>query len=603
MSRTIVNYGEITLYNVTTRRWSQEVTYDETGTDVIGSKFSLAFDGIIHTQRIPLTDSITYVSTGGGNPSNAVSAYTSIRQRLNEPRQTLLVLHDSEPMLHVTSSTGGVAIGQSTDIDNGPKPRRVEITSVVSNTAFRVRFEIDVMVGRCPPSANSMVVSNRWSVTETRDQNFCTTRTIDGVLRLAVSREFFETSPVGHQFLGLVFPILETGFRRENLSFTADADGLNCRYSIVDRQVDHSAPWPATDMQVQHTEGTSDGIKFGSNVQVQLKGPPYVDKRLLIERAIQIADSRLLFLEQSANPTQIITRADITDFIGAEAMITLNIQTLHLTDSPRALLTDLRINTLGKPLTLPEAVAEGEEIPGTEYDRAISPLSRLYGYSPEGERRPSVLVMLHAYLQDKVCRDDEYKSINLGSGTPEETEEEDRERPTDITEIPAEGAIPESDFDDHYRSEAKQAIYTISKITSQYMTHDMKVAMPFSKIAPARNVSSPTNVVFDLCEPQCMRRIDIDMERVGELPQIPEPFSTILDGTLIATRLKKDETIYPPVLTADGRYEVFRIEATFWYSLNRPPLPDEQMRIGSHHFATGLKNFVTQNEMYESQLA
>lgn len=602
MSRTIVQYGEIILYNVVTRRWSQEVSYDETGTDVIGAKFSLAFDGIIHAQRIPLTDSITFVSTGAGNPASAVQAYESISRRLNEPRQTLRVLIGNETMLHVTSSTGNAPLSLSTDIDNGPKPRRVEITSIVSNAAFRVRFEIDVMVGKCQVSTAAMVVSNRWSVAESMDSNFCTTRTIDGRLRLAVSRESFENFPVGHQFKGLVFPALETGFRRDNISFTSDADGLNCSYSITDRQVDHSAPWPATDMQVQHTEGTSDGIKFGSNIQVQLKGPPYVDKRLLIERAIQIADSRLMFLEQSATPTQVITSANITDFIGAEAMITLNLQTIHLTDSPRALLTNLRVNVMGRELRLHEAIAEGEEIPGTEYNRAISPLPRLYGYSPEGERRPGVLVMLHAYLKDAQCLDDSYKSINLGATTLESTKDEERERPTEVAEMP-EGSIAESDVEDRYRSEAKAAIYTISKITSQYVTNDMKVAMPFSKIFPLRNVLAPTNVVFDLCEPQAMRRIDVDMERVGELPQIPEPFPVIIDGTLIATRLKKDETIYPPVLTADGRYEVFRVEATFWYSLSRPPLPDEALRMTSHHFANGLTNLFTQNQLYDSQLA
>jgi hypothetical protein len=598
VSRTVVQYGEIILYNVTTRRWSQEVTYDETGTDVIGARFSLAFDGLIHAQRVPITDSITFVSSGTGNLGSAVAAYDSIRRQLNEPRQTLTVLNGNEPMLVVTPSTTDV-LGITTDIDNGPKPRRVEITSVVSNAAFRVRFEIDAMVGSCPVSKNSVVVSNRWSVAEAMDSNFCTTRNIDGTLRLAISREVTDTFPVGHQFKGLVFPHLETGFRREAMTFTSDADGLHCRYNVVDKQVDHSAPWPATDMQVQHTEGTSDGIKFGSNVQVQLKGPPYVDKRLLIERAIQIADSRLQFLEQSSKPTQVIMKADITDFIGAEAMIVLNIQTLHLSDSPRALLTHLRINTLGSPLQLGEAIAEGEEIPGTEYDRSISPLPRLYGYSPEGERRPGVLVALHAYLKGNVCVPDGYVT---GVTHDEDTKEESRERPTEVAEVP-EGSIPESTEDDRYRDEAKNALYTISKITSQYVSRDMKVAMPFSKIFPLRNNNSPTNVVFDLCEPQTMRRIDIDMERVGELPQIPTPFQTIVDGTIIATRLSKDETIYPPVLTADGRFEVFRIEATFWYSLSRPPQPNELLRIGSHHFATGLTNGITQNQIYEDQLA
>jgi hypothetical protein len=626
---TVLIYNDVIFYNVVTRRWSHEMVYDDSGTDLIGERLSISVDGIIHAQRTPVTDSVAYVtasSPGSQNVATATSSFRVIEDLLKMPRRRLQVYFGAtdtlDPRTKVvdvnapldpgSGSYGGI-IG--TDIDNGPKPRRVELFSIVGNAAFRVRFEIDVMVGDCKRiNQQNIVVSNKWRLTEDMNSDFYCTRRIDGKLRLALSKRRGGTFPSGHGFKALTMPVLEPGFRRESISFTSEENGLNCSYSVVDRQVHYAAPWPATDMEVVHEEATTDGTHYLSGVTIRLTGAPHTDKRLLIERATQIVEQRLDFTTRSpSEPEQIITRAGIRDYIGKDNVIEMDLQVMQV-PKEAAFLTRLRKEKLGVPLELPalsittETPSGGQtttttsEIPGTEYDPRFSPLPQLYGYTPhEGERRLGVLMLLHCFLQEP-CLLNSQRGIYAGETIETASENDPRERETTIRDLPP-GSLQEDTDDDHYSEGARAAVYTMSKISNKYVTNRMLVQMPFSKIIPIQNQNNPTCVIFDLAEPQACRIIEIDIERAGAPPKIPGPLDRIADGTLIQVLKHKDETIYPPVLTADGRHEVFRVVARYEYILSRPPLSTEQLRLGTHPYTKDLTASLSQLELYDASLA
>lgn len=632
---TVLVYNGVVFYNVVTRRWDHDMVYDESGTDLVGERLSIVVDGIIHAQRAPVVDSTTYV-TASSNPGSAIASFRTIEDLLKIPRRRLQVffgvtdqnlsgaakvidvsaagslLPDSTGSTTPASVVGGI---QGTDIDNGPKPRRVQLFSIVGNAAFRVRFEIDVMVGDCKTiSPNNIVVSNKWRLTEDMDSNFFSTRRIDGRLRLALSKGRTGTYPSGHGFKALAMPVLEPGFRRESISFTSEEDGLHCGYSVVDRQVHNAAPWPATDMEVLHEEATTDGTHYLSGVTIRLYGAPHTDKRLLIERAVQIVEQRLDFTSRSpSEPEQIITRASIKDFIGKENIIEMDLQVLQV-PKEAAFLTRLRKEKLGVPLELPALSVSTEttsgnqtttttsEIPGTEYDPRFSGLPQLYGYTPhEGERRIGVLMLLHCFLQEP-CTTNANRAVYSGVPTESPTEADHRERETTIRDMPP-GSLDDDPDEDNYSEDTRAAVYTMSKITSQYVTHKMRVQMPFANLLPARTPTSPTAVVLDLAEPQACRVIEVDVERAGDLPHVPTPLDTITDGTLVQVLKCKNEKVYAPVLSADGRHEIFRIVVVYEYMLSRPPLPSEQLRINSHPYTKNLTNSLSQNEIYDTALA
>lgn len=601
---TTVTYNGITLHNVVTRRFDQEITYDQSGTDLIGHKFSLSFEGILHAQRVPLSLSTAYIAPIGISSANSAAAvYDTVKRLLGQPRGLLIVQFGGQTVLSAgpTAISGETAVGRGgldPDVDNGPKPRRVAISHVSGNSVYRVSFDIDCTLSLCSPGRSNMVLSNRWQIVESMDANFFVERRIQGRMRLSSSH-----GVGGHAFKHVIVPGLEIGFARKRVEFAVEENGLDCTYTIVDNQVHTSAPWPATKMSARHTEATSDGVKFISDVYVRLDGPPHVDKRLLIERAVQIADNRLNFIEQTTStgedePQMLIEFAQITDHIGEEATVELNIRVQQLRTAGE-FLTHVRKEVLGTPLALEQLKDDAGDINGTEYDPRLSPYPALYGYDPHGgERRPAVLLLLQCYLQNP-CINIHSPSQGQQEADNENTPEREREG-TQVEERPP-GSIEEEQLD-RYSDSARAALYTMSKITTQYVTQDMKVAMPISRIVPARNIQAPTNVIFDLCEPQAYKKIDIDVERAGQLPELPEPHAVITDGTLVATRKSKDERLYPPVLSADGRHQIFRIEATYWYILNRPPLDGEQLRIGRHPNTQGLVSFVSPNQLYESSL-
>ncbi len=122
---TTVTYNGVTIHNVVTRRWDQEIVYDDSDTDTIGARFSLDFEGIIHAQ-VPTGGGLTSTpahTTGAGignNPISATEAYKSARARLSEPREDLVVRFGGEVALLVTSSERSEV--DSMDVNHGPKP-------------------------------------------------------------------------------------------------------------------------------------------------------------------------------------------------------------------------------------------------------------------------------------------------------------------------------------------------------------------------------------------------------------------------------------------------------------------------------------------------
>lgn len=600
---TRLTYNGVTLHNVTTREFRQEIIYDASNTDLIGSRFFITVDGVIHNQRATssddLEDGLLYVSHGNVSRTSSTSAiYDHLKRLLSEPRKEL--------KFYVGASASGGGDGVLTiapiskdknegDIENGPKPVDVRLISIVGSSVFRVRFSIQAAVGLVSGGQANVVLNNRWSLHETMDENFFTERRIDGTLRLAYST-LSETGGDGsipahvHKFLCI--PALESGFKRRSINFGCEPDGLTCVYTVVDKQTHTAAPWPATSITGTHTESMADGVSFVSQVQIRLQGPPHIDKRFLIERAVQVTENRLAFInEPSAGEVkQQLLYAEIVDHIGDENAIEMTVKMRQLLSDAEGF-SRLLTGTLGTPLEL------------EDYDRKLSAVPKLYGYDSQGgERRPTVLWLLHCYLQTPgsgVHGINDNKIIREES-VPELLRSETQVIEQETHEI--EKAQHSHYSTDHFSPDNSQsALYTMSKIVSEYDIDDMKVAMPFSIRYPPVS-GGATNVVLDLCEPQTRRRVEVDVERLGRPPQIGTPLSTYTDGTLVATRMKHNLCVFPPILSPDGRDPVYRIKATTFYSLSRPLVAGEKFRIGVHPYTKGLEKSLTANAIYSDSL-
>ena len=389
---TVVQYGGVKLYNVLTRKWEQEIFYDSSGTDAIGHKYSLTFEGILHMQRVPLNAGEVYIEGDTASP-NVFSLLERVRLLLMRPREKLTVTVAGITVIEVEPPKVGQG-NTKEDIDNGPKPKNISVTILGSN-AFRVSFSVDAIVGAC--GSNVSVLSNRWRLSETMDSNFHITRTINGKLRISKGMvQAGKGTPI-HHFKGTIIPPLESSFRRDRMTFTAEEDGLTATYEVVDRQVHHAAPWPATSMNATHTEMTQHGTFFVSEMRVRLQGDPAVDKRLLLERAMQIIEARLHIEDiSSKNRKASLESYIITDHIGEHSVVEISARVRRVDAIASSMKLGLVLNELGKELKLNEPIQGNRNVRGAKYSSQESRVPKTYGFKassnlPDWERRPAVL--------------------------------------------------------------------------------------------------------------------------------------------------------------------------------------------------------------------
>ena len=244
MNGTTVVYNDVRLINVATRQCEQDIILDPSGTDVVGQRMLMTWDTTCHVQHLAeMVHGVEGYSLGY-NGSSMAELFTLARFKLSEPRKLLSVYVDNDLLFQVwPANPASVNTVPNFDVNNGPHPKRVIVRQIVGSEVVYLSFSLEYTTGQCSDGTGPyIVVSNKWSVAEERDNNFFTTRRITGQVRLA------HNMYAGHAFLPWCVPGLEYGFKREVIAFDSAANGLDASYQIVDRQTHTAAPWPAASM-------------------------------------------------------------------------------------------------------------------------------------------------------------------------------------------------------------------------------------------------------------------------------------------------------------------------------------------------------------------
>jgi hypothetical protein len=606
--------------NVMTRGWDQEIVYDDSGTDVLFTRYKLSFEGTIHLQAA-LVGTSTWtgrLSSSSINPqfvpssptvqgeSDVARLYQNVSRLLSQARGGLAISMAGNSVLTVwPAAYSGMAQGEiGWDTDNGPKPQSLSLEHISGGNLFRVRWSVDATVTQCSRQnaeiLPSIVLNHRWSVDETMDANFFITRTIAGKVR-------FSKSEINHQaYKEIIIYPLEQGFRRQSVQYQVDPSGLEATYTVVDRQVHTSAPWPATRISGTHAETTGDGVNFYSECNVRLEGPPHADKRLMLERAFHIVDARIHFLTEEINKDWMLESAAVVDHIGEENAIEVRFRIRQQKDSPRVALGNIIEGNLCRPLSLPP-LSQGEAEAGVGYyDPTVSWKPETWGYSPQKtDPRTAVSFILYHYLESPCST---RKTITGDNITP--SSEDDGwipfvfEGPPPDTSAGPQGGDVDVSPGDKINPKAKLAIYTYSVMKNRYSLAPSRVMFPLSRAIDDTDDTADSAVAVTFGKGLCQREITIDVERVGELPAIPEPLDQYTDGTLRGHLLDHWIEPHPPTLSPDGRQTIHRVTAHYVYGLNRQPKPDEKISIGVMPF-TSLEGKDTQfalSELYDDQL-
>jgi hypothetical protein len=388
----------------------------------------------------------------------------------------------------------------------------------------------------------SGVLNNRWNMSDKLDQNFYTTRTITG--RLRVNRATLDPQA----FRAWVIPPLQQGFIREAIECTTSVDGLTLDYNVTDREMFVAPPGEATDWDGTHTRITGDGSQTHDELALTLQGPKDADKANLMALAATIIEQKCSI----GDPGVVLEQASVVDFLNENkveirARVTrTNVDPMRVFNLPRG--------NFGKPLTIDGYDKDAARVPATFGTATAAGLFVCYLQSP--------------------CND--AHSINLAEGEPTTNVTIELSPNTNTYEYT--GEIPtDEEVAGNYNIEELSNVYTHYEMTSTYVTQNNAIQLP---LAAASDTTEDTSVIVRLAPPTTRRRVHVLAQRAGAWPLLPKASEITFGGQptfLIGREHKQPRT---PKLMPDGKTKLYEIEYSFVVATKRPVTDDSTLEVG-----------------------
>ena len=533
---TTLEYNGLTLVDVLTKRFDQEAVYDESNTDLLFYRFSVSVVAYCHPNQ-----NATTVNVSPNPGGTSVDVQSAVRLALMERSRAFDFKVDGQSLLQ-----GGAAY----DYENGPIPTHCRVTHITAATMMRVEFDITVSNLECAqPSGAGDVINNRWSMSDDIDANWYITRAING--RLRVKSHQFDPQ----NFRALVIPPLGNGFHREAIHCATSVDGLTLEYSVVDRQVHASPPFPATTWSGTHAVSTNVGGAMAfSEFHLRLTGPPRIDKRDLVATAALVATQKLELLSGK----YVLQHGAIIDYL-EENTVELQIRLTHTFDTGEIIdFFGLSFSQIGKPVVLPG------------YDHTVSPAPGIFGDD-------DLAGWLVCYLQSP-CN--ATHAIQTGARPPYTNYNPGQSGSTRVTittgTIPQDGVAPGNINTAQY-----QAMFTYAQIDSDFEEHTGLVGLPLASTA----VTSPSQPTPDTIgfvkfhKPVVRRTVRMALERSGAFPTVPAPQDFVDSNGIKHRYLGRRFKQQAPDYGADIRTLEYSVDAEYYYALSRPIEPNESYHL------------------------
>jgi len=590
---TTVVYNGVVLAGVQTLLFDQEIVYDESDTDMIYSRFIIRVETLVQQVGTNYTASPAEhrAYPVGGNTPTAVSSMEKLHEQLSHPRGVFTYSVGGNVLVQAND----IALSPFRDVNNGPSPKSVNITHVANSQLFRVEFEIEVCTVKCGevdfgnddgigvlPHAN--VLNNRWSLRDTMDGNFYWTRSWEGELRVAHR----SVNPQAVRYL--VVPPLVNGYKREAFSFTTPKNSLLLRYTITDKQRAAAPPPPATDWDATYIEAASlGGAKGHAEISVSMIGPPGNDvKRALLTRAVQVAEARLGDLKRVFRKNAegvYLTSAAIIEHLAVNR-VDVKMQVLHQRKD-MAKYYGFLLGTIGTTLDKKQKDGPGKPVPNYNPNKFLNPL--LYDST-------SPLSVFANYVQSPCSPI--HGIAGIAPLVPEEVDkgEEDSKPEEPIYETPSE--LPDQGSDELVKDDDGN-IYTYAAVDSTYVVETGRLQVPVGDT----DANNPSAYHPRIHQPTAVRILDVEVERVGAAPQLPNPLDKVTDANGIDGYLiRYNMTQQAPDVGVDSKVLIFRATVRLEYGLERAPRPDELFEMGAvpHLTLDAIDNLFNGNEDFIS---
>lgn len=589
---TEVIYNNVVIKNCLTKRFEQEIVPTDDGSDDLFHRYTVHVSGIV-TGNNGAVDVIGYEGDNTGEPAGT---YRGFREALADPRQYF------EMRVGVTAnSTGtvllrGVPYGAGTrpaedpglDVNNGPRCRTISIEHIAGNTVFRVEAVFEVCVVGCPGglmSNKTGVLSNKWTVSDEVNGDLVTTRTYQGVLRVASA--YIDPNSLR----GLVVPLLQPGMKREQMAFEVARDGLTIGWTVRDQEVIYAAPAPATNWHFRYDESTVDGTTMRSKVSIMMEGPRTCSRQDLVRLAAAFAYNRLVAARGVNRPNAeggLIfdflsvseeSGSDTSNRVYLEAAGHASVKAPANKNMPiEAALGGLE-NRIGRHV---EAKDWGPNAP--QYNPDLSP----GGGVGEGVAVEGPIPRFGAFVSYLQCACCETHTIGAFAPQVKPGETSAQGERANITVRTVETV---SDPLASYLSEEhSKSLYLEWQLETSYDLDEGLVAMPVAGSVVVGTSQQQTESrdsvrIISLHPPICTRTVRLAGERAGKRPELPK-MVTFTDGNGIKhTRLRRIIKPSTSWRTADGQ-EMFRVDAEYEFALARAPEDGAELDVGSNPWDT-----------------
>lgn len=571
MSGTTVVYNGVYLTNCLTVSFEQRAEYDNSGTDLLYSVFQIHVRGTLHADP-DHNHRITRTQLKGLTFSGSVQTEAQrIQYLLMQPRGEFEYWVEDQLLLKANGISGDIA----QDTNNGPKPQECSWTPVGSQY-FRVDFSIEICRVQCDngqgyiTGTNAAVLNNRWSVREQRDASFFTTRTVEGVLRLANGSHW------PHTFHSIVVPPLPDGYQRQRMSFVDSTDGLSLRYSVVDKQRYASPPYPAIDWHAVYTENTAKtGELAMGEMRIMLEGDPWCDKQLLAKVAIAISLERLRGLQEGGGDEgdQAVMINSSLSVHMHEPRVDFSCTVKH--DQATVEAFGVRWDYIGRDNFESDAFVEYDPDKWPAPDPVSgSPQARLWSH----------------YLQTP-CGGS--KGVDGDDKEPEEEEEstaDDNVSQNRDTLQPVEGTKFQQGTDDPIEQQSPPPIDAVQASPTLY-THweleddwevDHNIAhLPLAATIANQDAYATTSVATATGAPLARRTIYIHAERVGRWPRFPLPTTFVDNNNIRMTLMNHQINVRNTLLLPNGQQRLYRMIVQYDYAMSRPLAQTDQQRLAA----------------------
>lgn len=659
-----IYYNGLALKDCVVKRFQQEAVRDASQTDVIFQQFTITVESTTVEQGYMDLDigpqygrnSFNFVPMGGSTGNPLANTLRQMQDLLTQNRRDFWMMlggqttgdpaEDYEKPIIVAAGSltdsddnntmpsnprtgsGSIQRFQVIDVENGPHVEDVAVEQIFGGKAARVSATFKVSVVPCgegsyenispnpddqwlrPDANNGVILSNCWGITESKDQNWVTSRVIEGEIRTRHHTYFAQN------YRDMVLPPLYAGYRRMSQRFTTNKAGTVMKYVIEDKQEYAAPPRPAVSWNATHTESTTNnGAVQIANFNIKLTGGQDVDKQKLIDAAGQVLTLRIKDIQNSGdnnNNYTVLTEMAVIDQLD-QPTIEMRASVKYTTAEPTFLSARIKSMTGGRGGNL-VTTRTNQGIP--EYDPYVwqtplaydssQPISLLQCYLQEPCTKYHGMVGEQRY-PEAPWQTSGYRKENLPSLQKADTlvatlEDLKNDNPTwNKPSLNSQGGVNE-------QKEKKNDIYYYPYTMYQYATtYDQSRGMMHLPISSydsgggSPNDPKPiTAVALKMNSGVTRVTFEISATRNGYYPLVPQFLEerALPSGSKMYL-LDQQLTLRPPEIGADGNTKAYGLALRLVYGVERSISSDEEINPGGNPID---RNAAAQNSFQLSQI-